>query len=132
VADYDIPRSLRFSREDEWARAEGGRVTVGVTDYAQQQLGDIVFVELPPIGKTIEKGEPFGVVESVKAVADLFAPIGGEVVEVNAGLADRPEQVNEDCYGDGWMIVLAPSDEAELEALLDADAYAAHVEERSQ
>jgi glycine cleavage system H protein len=131
VADYDIPSSLRFSREDEWARAENGRVTVGVTDYAQQQLGDIVFVELPPVGKTFEKGEPFGVVESVKAVADLYAPVGGEVVEVNAGLADRPELVNEDCYGDGWMVVLAPTDPAEVEALLDADAYAAHVRERS-
>jgi glycine cleavage system H protein len=131
VADYDIPRSLRYSREDEWARADGGRVTVGVSDYAQQQLGDIVYVELPPVGKTFEKGEPFGVVESVKAVADLYAPIGGEVVEVNAALTDHPEQVNEDCYGDGWMVVLAPTDESELEALLDADAYAAHVAERS-
>ena len=132
MAEYDIPRSLRFSREDEWARVEGERVTVGITDYAQQQLGDIVFVELPPVGKTFEKGEPFGVVESVKAVADLYAPIGGEVVEVNAGLADRPEQVNEDCYGDGWMVVLAPTDPAEPESLLDADAYEAHVRERSQ
>jgi glycine cleavage system H protein len=132
VAEYEIPRSLRFSREDEWARVEGARVTIGITDYAQQQLGDIVFVELPPVGKTFEKGEPFGVVESVKAVADLYAPIGGEVVEVNAGLADRPEQVNEDCYGDGWMVVLAPSDAAEAEALLDAGAYEAHVRERSQ
>jgi len=132
VAEYDIPRSLRFSREDEWARVEGERVTVGITDYAQQQLGDSVFVELPPVGKTFEKGEPFGVVESVKAVADLYAPIGGEVVEVNAGLADRPEQVNEDCYGDGWMVVLVPTDPAEPESLLDADAYEAHVRERSQ
>jgi glycine cleavage system H protein len=131
VADYDIPRSLRFSREDEWARVEGSRVTVGITDYAQQQLGDIVFVELPPIGKTFEKGEPFGVVESVKAVADLYAPIGGEVVEVNGALADRPELVNEDCYGDGWMVVLAPTDAAETATLLDADAYDVHVRERS-
>lgn len=132
MAEYDIPSRLRFSREDEWARSEGGRVAVGITDYAQQQLGDIVYVELPPVGKTFEKGEPFGVVESVKAVSDLYAPISGEVVEVNAALADHPELVNEDCYGDGWMVIFAPSDESELEQLLDADAYAAHVQERSQ
>ena len=125
------PADRRYTKQHEWVRLEGDRATIGITDYAQQQLGDIVFVELPPVGKTFEKGEPFGVVESVKAVADLYAPIGGEVVEVNAGLADRPEQVNEDCYGDGWMVVLAPTDPAEPESLLDADAYEAHVRERS-
>jgi glycine cleavage system H protein len=132
VADYDIPRNLRYSREDEWARADGERVTVGITDYAQQQLGDVVFVELPAVGKTVERGEPFGVIESVKAVADLYAPVTGEVVEVNADLAERPETVNEDCYGDGWMVIIAVSDPSELEPLLDADAYTAYVGERSE
>ena len=132
MADYDIPENLRYSREDEWARAEGNRVTVGVTDYAQQQLGDIVFVELPEVGRNIEAGEPFGVIESVKAVSDLFAPVSGEVVEVNAALAERPEAVNEDCYGDGWMVVVALDDPAEAERLLDAAAYAQHVKDRAE
>jgi glycine cleavage system H protein len=132
VADYDIPQNLRYSKEDEWARAEGTRVTIGVTDYAQQQLGDIVFVELPAVGRAIERGEAFGVIESVKAVADLYAPISGEVVEVNGDLAENPETVNEDCYGDGWMIVIEVNDEADVAALLDAAAYQAHIEERSK
>jgi glycine cleavage system H protein len=110
VADYDIPQELRYTREDEWVRIEGERVVLGVTDYAQQQLGDVVFVELPAVGATVERGEPFGVIESVKAVADLFGPVSGRVAEVNATLADQPELVNQDCYGDGWMLVLEPDD----------------------
>ena len=94
MADYDIPNELRYTREDEWIRIEGERVVLGITDYAQQQLGDVVFVELPAVGATIERGEPFGVVESVKAVADLFGPVSGRVVESNAVLADQPELVN--------------------------------------
>jgi glycine cleavage system H protein len=132
VADYDIPRNLRYSREDEWARIEGDRVTVGITDYAQQQLGDVVFVELPAVGKSVERGEPFGVIESVKAVADLYAPVTGEVIEVNTELGGQPEAVNEDCYGDGWMLVIAVADEQEAQELMDADAYTAYVEERSE
>lgn len=132
MADYDIPRNLRYSREDEWGRFEGERVTVGITDYAQQQLGDVVFVELPAVGKSVEKGEPFGVIESVKAVADLYAPVTGEVIEVNADLTGHPEAVNEDCYGDGWMLVIAVSDESEAGELMDADAYTAYVGERSE
>lgn len=131
MADYDIPGELRYTREDEWCRLEGTRVVVGVTDYAQQQLGDIVFVELPAVGSTVERGEPFGVIESVKAVSDLYAPITGEVVEVNADLADHPENVNEDCYTDGWMITIEPSDPDEIAQLLDAKTYRVHVEERS-
>ena len=131
MADYDIPGELRYTREDEWCRLEGTRVVVGVTDYAQQQLGDIVFVELPAVGSTVERGEPFGVIESVKAVSDLYAPITGEVVEVNADLADHPENVNEDCYTDGWMITIEPSDPDEIAQLLDAKTYRDHVEERS-
>ncbi len=124
MSDYELPESLRYSIEDEWVRPEDKCATVGVTDYAQQQLGDIVFVELPEIGRTIEKGEPFGVIESVKAVSDLFAPVAGEIVEVNDALAQQPEAVNEDCYGDGWMIAIQLSDRAELDNLLDAGAYA--------
>ena len=132
MADYEIPAELHYTREDEWCRVEGNRVVVGVTDYAQQQLGDIVFVELPAVGTTIERGEPFGVIESVKAVSDLYAPVTGEVVEINADLGDRPEQVNEDCYGDGWLIAVAVSDDADLSEHLDAAAYRRHVEERGQ
>ena len=132
MADYEIPAELHYTREDEWCRVEGNRVVIGVTDYAQQQLGDIVFVELPAVGTAIERGEPFGVIESVKAVSDLYAPVTGEVVEVNADLGDRPEQVNEDCYGDGWLIAVAVSDDADLSEHLDAAAYRRHVEERGQ
>ena len=130
MADYDIPQELRYTREDEWVRLEGERVVLGVTDYAQQQLGDVVFVELPAVGATVERGEPFGVVESVKAVADLFGPVSGRVVEVNTTLADQPELVNQDCYGDGWMLVLEPDDAAEVEALLVASDYRQHVKDR--
>lgn len=132
MAETEIPDNLRYSREDEWARLEGERVTIGVTDYAQQQLGDIVFVELPEVGRQVEKGEPFGVIESVKAVSDLFAPVSGAVVEANAGLAERPEVVNEACYGDGWMIVVRVADGSEVESLLDAAAYAQHIEDRAE
>jgi glycine cleavage system H protein len=132
VADYDIPRNLVYSREDEWIRVEGERATVGVTDYAQQQLGDIVFVELPAVGRSVEKGEPIGVIESVKAVADLYAPVSGEVVETNADLAEQPEGVNEDCYGEGWMVVIELGDRGELAGLLDADGYHGYIKERSE
>jgi glycine cleavage system H protein len=130
VAKYEIPDDLYYTREDEWVRVERGRATIGVTDYAQQQLGDIVFVELPEVGRALDRGEPFGVVESVKAVADLFAPITGEVVEANGGLGEAPDGVNADCYGDGWMIVVKLSDESELEQLLSASDYAQHVKDR--
>jgi glycine cleavage system H protein len=132
VADQEIPGELRYSREDEWAKLEGDRVTVGVTDYAQQQLGDIVFVELPEVGKAVEQGEPFGTIESVKAVADLYSPVTGEVVEVNGDLAESPELVNEDCYGDGWLVVIAVSDGGGYDDLLDPKAYRRHVQERAE
>ena len=131
MADYEIPDELYYTTEDEWVRREGSRVTVGITDYAQQQLGDIVFVELPRVGTSVNKGDSCGVIESVKAVSDLYAPISGEVVEVNEELADSPEILNEDCYGEGWMLVLEPSDPEELSELLRAEAYLKHVEERS-
>ena len=132
MAEYEFPANLRYSQEDEWARLEGDRVTVGITDYAQSQLGDIVFVELPEVGRTVEKGEPFGVIESVKAVSDLYSPVSGEIVEINSDLVERPEQVNEDCYGDGWIVVIAVDDEKEHSALLDGDGYRAHVKSRSK
>lgn len=131
MSEIEIPANLRFSMEDEWVRQEDGRVVVGITDYAQDQLGDIVFVELPEVGASFAKGESFGVVESVKAVSDLFSPIGGEVVAVNADLADQPELVNESCYGGGWILAFAPSDPGEIEALLDAEGYRKHVDDRS-
>ena len=132
MADYDIPPELRYTREDEWVRIEGERVVLGVTDYAQQQLGDVVFVELPAVGASIERGEPFGVVESVKAVADLFGPVSGRVVESNLLLAEQPELVNQDCYGDGWMLVVEPDDPGEIEDLLVAAAYLQHVKDRAE
>jgi glycine cleavage system H protein len=125
-----IPDDLFYSEQDEWARREGDRVTVGITDYAQEQLGDVVFVELPAVGTSIARGEPFGVIESVKAVSDLYAPLSGEVVAVNQALSDRPELVNEDCYGEGWMMVVRASGDPTA-GLLDAAAYAKHVDERS-
>lgn len=131
MADIEIPVDLLYTREDEWARVEGDRVTIGVTDYAQQQLGDIVNVELPAVGTAVERGEPFGVIESVKAVSDLYAPVTGEVVEVNADLANHPEHVNEDPYGDGWMICIRITDESEIETLIPPAEYRRHVEDRS-
>jgi glycine cleavage system H protein len=132
VADTEIPRELRYTREDEWVRIEGERLVVGVTDYAQQQLGDVVFLELPDVGTNIERGEAFGVIESVKAVADLFGPVTGRVAEANALLTDQPELVNSDCYGDGWMLVIEPDDPAEIETLLSATAYQQHVKDRAE
>jgi glycine cleavage system H protein len=131
LADYEIPDDLSFTNEDEWARREGNNVVVGVTDYAQQQLGDIVYVELPSVGSVLSRGDPFGVIESVKAVSDLYAPVSGEVVDVNTELAEHPEAVNEDCYGDGWMIAIAITSEDEFDSLMDAAGYRQHVDDRS-
>ncbi|UCE87170.1 MAG: glycine cleavage system protein GcvH [Deltaproteobacteria bacterium] len=129
LEEYEIPERLRYTREHEWARLEENRIIVGVTDYAQRELGDIVFVELPAAGTAVEAGEPFGVIESVKAVSDLYAPVTGEIVEVNSGLVERPEAVNEDCYGDGWLVAVGVESSDEYEALLDAEAYRQHLAE---
>jgi len=131
LADYQIPDDLLYTREDEWARRDENRLRIGITDYAQEQLGDIVFVELPEVGTALEAGSEFGVVESVKAVSPLYTPVSGTVVEVNADLADAPETVNEDCYGRGWMLVLEMSDPGQADKLLDAEAYQQYVTERS-
>ena len=126
----EFPEDLRYTREHEWARRKGNQVVVGITDFAQHQLGDVVYVELPDVGDPVKKGESFGVVESTKAVSELFSPLSGKVVEVNDPLADAPETVNEDPYEEGWMIVIEPSDPKELETLMDAKAYRAFVEEQ--
>ncbi len=125
----DFPEDLRYTREHEWARRKGNNYVVGITDFAQEQLGDVVYVELPDVGDPVKKGESFGVVESTKAVSELFAPVSGKVVEVNDPLSDAPETVNDDPYEEGWMIVIEPSDPKELDALMDAKAYRALVEE---
>ncbi len=125
----DFPEDLRYTRDHEWARQKGTRVVVGITDFAQDQLGDVVYVELPDVGDPVKKGESFGVVESTKAVSELFSPMTGKVVEVNDPLGDAPETINEDPYEEGWMIVIEPSDPKELESLMDAKAYRAFVEE---
>lgn len=122
-----VPSDLRYTRDHEWVRIDGDEVTVGITAYAADQLGDIVFVELPDTGRALEGAKAFGVVESVKAVSDLFAPVAGEVVATNDALAGGPELVNSDPYGDGWMIRMRVADAAELDDLLDADAYDALV-----
>ena len=119
----NVPKDLKYTREHEWAKQEGGRVRVGITAYAQEQLGDVVFVELPKVGAKVTATKAFGVVESVKAVSDLFAPVSGEVVEVNAELGQKPETVNADPYGKGWMIVVKPSTKAEWDQLLTAEQY---------
>ena len=125
----NVPDDLKYTADHEWARQKPDRVVVGVTDFAQDQLGDVVYVELPAVGDEVRKGESFGVVESTKAVSELFAPISGKVVEVNDPLVEAPEAVNEDPYEEGWLIAIEPSDPAELAALLDAKAYKAFVDE---
>ena len=123
-----IPDDLQYTKSHEWVRAEDGTVTIGITDHAQEELGDVVFVELPEVGDTIGAGDSFGTVESVKAVSDLYTPVGGEVVEVNSSLEDAPEKINDDPYGDGWIVKLRTSEEADL---LSSEEYEKVVEEES-
>ncbi len=118
-----VPAELKYTREHEWAKVEGDRARIGITDFAQEQLGDVVFVELPKVGARVTAMQSFGVVESVKAVSDLFAPLSGEVVEVNGELAKKPETVNADPYGQGWMIVVKYADARELDTLMSASEY---------
>jgi len=121
---------VRYTREHEWARLGDGLVTVGITNYATDQLGDVVFVELPPVGKEVETGKPFGVVEAVKTVSDLYAPVAGQVVEVNGAIAANPALVNQAPYGEGWMIRIRPRDPAEVSRLLSSADYEKLVEEQ--
>lgn len=124
------PEDVRYTSEHEWARSEHGIVTVGITGYATDQLGDIVFVELPAVGKKLEAGKPFGVIEAVKTVSDLYAPVAGEVVEVNGALSDNPALVNQEPYGEGWIIRLKPVNPADLDRLLSSVDYEKLVEEQ--
>lgn len=117
------PKDFRFSKEHEWVKVEGDKVRVGISDFAQSELGDIVFVELPEVGKKLQVNEPFGSVESVKTVSELYAPISGTIVEVNEQLTDSPELVNESPYEQAWMVVIEPKDLSELETLMSADEY---------
>ena len=119
----NVPQSLKYTKEHEWVREDGGIVTVGITDHAQGELGDIIFVEFPEIGQEIERDEPFGAIEAVKTVADLFAPISGTVTEINETLDDSPESVNQDPYGDGWMVKVSVSEADELDNLMSSDQY---------
>ncbi len=122
-----IPTDLKYSKDHEWVRVEGDVATVGITAYAQGELGDIVFVEVDTVGETMDKEEVFGSVEAVKTVSDLYMPISGEILEFNESLNDGPETVNSDPYGAGWMIKIRITDSAELEELMDAEAYSAHI-----
>jgi len=126
------PQDRRYTKEHEWILVEGDRARVGITDYAQKQLGDVVFVELPAVGRKLNAHEVFGTVESVKAVSELFAPLAGEVVEVNSLLPNAPEKLNQDPYGAAWMLVLKMADAAQVQALMDAAAYAAYVQSESK
>ena len=121
----NVPGDLRYTKDHEWAKREGANLRVGITAHAVEQLGDITLVELPKVGTVVETGKTFGTVESVKTLSDLFAPLAGTIVEVNAALAQKPELVNEGCYEQGWMVVIAPSDPTAYDALLDATAYGA-------
>lgn len=125
MSDKEIPGDLKFQKTHEWVRVEqDGTVTVGISDHAQGALGDLVYVELPEVGSSVQAGNGVAVVESVKAASDIYAPVSGEVIAVNEVLSDKPETINEDAYGDGWIFKLKLSDKAELDELMDADAYA--------
>ncbi|MGD9898632.1 MAG: glycine cleavage system protein GcvH [Calditrichaceae bacterium] len=122
-----IPGELKYTKDHEWTKTDGDIVVVGITDYAQGELGDVVFVELPEVGDKVNMGDSFGTIEAVKAVADLFSPVSGEIVEINGALEDEPETVNKDPYGEGWMVKIKISDISELKNLMDAAAYAEHI-----
>ena len=121
--ELSLPDDLRYTEDHEWTRSEGGKIVAGISDYAQDQLGDIVYVELPQVGARFQKGEEFGTVESVKAVSELYMPIAGEILAVNTALEDAPGLVNEKPYEDGWMLEIKPSDPSEFETLMTRDAY---------
>jgi len=124
----NVPDDLRYSKDHEWARLEDGRVRIGITDYAQDALGDVVYVQIPDVGARVTTGESFSEVESTKSVSDIYAPITGTIVEVNQELADAPQRVNEEPYGEGWLVVIEADDASQFEELLDAAAYRALIE----
>lgn len=127
-----FPKKLRYTREHEWVQIEGSQATVGITDYAQHELGEVVFVELPKVGDSVTKDEPFGVVESVKAASDIYAPLSGEVTEINDDLVSSPELINDDPYGDAWLVRVEMSDKSEVEHLMTATEYQEFVEEEGE
>ncbi len=127
---WKTPDGYKYAESDEWFKVDGDIVTIGISDYAQDQLNDIVYVELPDVGTTLKAGDSFGTVESVKAASDVYTAVGGEVVEVNSALEDEPEKVNEDPYGDGWMVKIRANDTSVLDGLMDAKAYADYCENR--
>lgn len=124
-----IPKELKYSKDHEWVRIEGEKVIIGIDDYAQSQLGDVVFVELPEVGSVVACGDSFSVVESVKAVSDIYAPVSGKIIEVNEVLADTPECINEDPYGEGWIVVIELENASEVDNLMDSEAYQIMLEE---
>jgi glycine cleavage system H protein len=128
----EFPEDLKYSREHEWALVEGKVATIGITDFAQDKLGDIVFVELPAVGDKVTKDEAMGVVESVKAVSDVYSPVSGTVIEINDDLPDSPDMINEDPYGDGWIVKIQMSDPTDLEDLMDSEAYEVFVAEQEE
>jgi len=123
IAELSFPDDVRYAESHEWVKAAGDTARIGITDYAQDQLGDIVFVELPDVGESFEKGAEFGTVESVKAVSELYLPVSGEIVAINEALEDAPELINNTPFSDGWMIEVKLDDSSELDALMDKDAY---------
>ena len=125
------PENLMYTKEHEWVRVEGDMGAIGITDYAQKELGDVVFIELPDVGDTLEAGDPFGSIESVKAVSEIFAPVSGSVTEVNEALVAKPETVNEDPYGEAWLVRVKLSDKKELDDLMTAEEYATYIQEEA-
>ncbi len=128
----EFPEDLRYTEQHEWVRDDGGRFRVGITDFAQDALGDVVYVDVPEVGTEVTAGEPFGEVESTKSVSDVYAPVSGTVIDRNARLQDSPGLVNEDPYGDGWMILIEASSPSQVEGLMDAATYRQHTEKASQ
>ena len=124
----NVPDDLRYSKDHEWARLEDGKVRIGITDYAQDALGDVVYVQIPDVGAQLSMGDSFSEVESTKSVSDIYAPISGTIAEVNQELSDAPQRVNEDPYGEGWLVVIQADDPSQFDQLLDADAYRALIE----
>jgi glycine cleavage system H protein len=124
----NVPEDLRYSADHEWVKVEGDRVRIGITDYAQDALGDVVYVQVPMLGTTVKAGESFSEVESTKSVSDIYAPVTGTIVEVNSDLADAPQHMNEDPYGDGWICAIELADRSEIDSLLDAAGYRALIE----
>ena len=127
-----FPKKLKYTREHEWVMVEGSEATVGITDYAQHELGEVVYVELPKVGETVTKDEEFGTVESVKAASPIYAPVSGDVLEVNNDLSERPETLNDDPYGDAWLIRIEMSDASELEDLMSAEEYKDYIAEEAE